>query len=106
MHQHHLCVQKNVQEGFDPELSLENMAGFEGSHGLYADLASGRVPAFSFIAPDQCDDQHGQSNAGPVCAFVEIHQGRDATDLVNEQRKVDSHNDSKYRVVKGRFNLR
>lgn len=34
-------------------------------------------------------------NAGPVCAFVEIHQSRDATDLVNEQRKVDSHNDSK-----------
>lgn len=60
---------QNVQEGFDPALSLKRMADFEGPSGLFADLASGRVSNFSFIAPDQCDDQHGQSNAGPACEF-------------------------------------
>jgi hypothetical protein len=27
------------------------------------------VPDFSFIAPNQCNDQHGRGNAGPVCDF-------------------------------------
>jgi phospholipase C len=58
---------QNVQEGFDPELGLTRMADFEGANGLFADLASGHVPSFSFIAPNQCDDQHGRSNAGPAC---------------------------------------
>ncbi len=60
---------QSVQEGFNPELSLQRMAGFEGARGLFADLASGHVPAFSFIAPNQCNDQHGRGNAGPECAF-------------------------------------
>ena len=38
-------------------------------HGLYADLKSGNVPAFAFIAPNQCDDQHGRGNADAFCAF-------------------------------------
>jgi hypothetical protein len=58
---------QNVQEGLDPDLSLKRMAGFGGKGGLFADLASDHVPSFSFIAPDQCDDQHGRSNAGPEC---------------------------------------
>jgi len=58
---------QNVQEGLDPDLSLQRMAGFGGKGGLFADLASDHVPSFSFIAPDQCDDQHGRSNAGPEC---------------------------------------
>jgi phosphatidylinositol-3-phosphatase len=58
---------QTVQEGFNPELSLKRMADFEGTNGLFADLASGHVPNFSFIAPNQCDDQHGRANAGPVC---------------------------------------
>ncbi|MGH9563506.1 MAG: alkaline phosphatase family protein, partial [Terracidiphilus sp.] len=60
---------QNVQQGFNPELSLKRMAGLEGQSGLFADLASGHVPAFSFIAPNQCNDQHGRGNAGPDCAF-------------------------------------
>jgi len=60
---------QNIQEGLNPELSLQRMAGFEGKGGLFADLASGHVPAFSFIAPNQCDDQHGRGNAGPNCAY-------------------------------------
>lgn len=60
---------RNVQEGADPHNSLNNIADFGGSHGLFADLSSGAVPAFSFIAPNQCNDQHGRGNAGPGCEF-------------------------------------
>ena len=60
---------KSVQEGHDPNLSLANVVGFEGHHGLFEDLNSGHVPAFSFIAPNQCTDQHGRGNAGPQCDF-------------------------------------
>jgi hypothetical protein len=60
---------QNVQEGLDPALSLKRMADFEGANGLFADLASGHVPSFSFIAPNQCNDQHGRGNAGPACEF-------------------------------------
>ena len=58
---------QNVQEGSNPDLSLKRMVDFEGKGGLYADLASGHVPTFSFIAPNQCNDQHGRSNAGAAC---------------------------------------
>jgi phosphatidylinositol-3-phosphatase len=60
---------QNVQQGFNPELSLSRMADFEGKGGLFADLSSGRLPALSFIAPNQCNDQHGRGNGGPVCEF-------------------------------------
>ena len=60
---------QNVQEGFDPDLSLKRMADFEGGNGLFADLASGRVSTFSLISPNQCNDQHGRSNGGPACEF-------------------------------------
>jgi hypothetical protein len=60
---------QNVQEGLDPLLSLKRMAGFEGTGGLFADLATDRVPSFSFVVPNQCHDQHGRSNAGPECAY-------------------------------------
>jgi hypothetical protein len=66
---------QNVQEGSNPELSLSRMADFEGTGSLFADLASGHVPAFSFIAPNQCNDQHGRGNAGPVCAFDTTNNG-------------------------------
>jgi len=60
---------QSVQEGQNPELSLKRVVGFGGPHGLFADLSSGRVPHFSFIAPNQCNDQHGRGNAGPQCDF-------------------------------------
>jgi hypothetical protein len=60
---------RSVQEGTDPRNSLRNVAGFQGAHGLFDDLASGRVPDFAFIAPNQCNDQHGRGNAGPACDF-------------------------------------
>lgn len=60
---------KSVQEGRDPNLSLNNVVGFQGQHGLFEDLGSGHAPYFSFIAPNQCNDQHGRGNAGPQCDF-------------------------------------
>jgi|SRR5215472_9859309 len=46
-----------------------NVAGFDGPSGLYADLAGGDVPSLAFIAPNQCDDQHGRGNGDKLCAF-------------------------------------
>ncbi|HEV2135118.1 MAG TPA: alkaline phosphatase family protein [Terracidiphilus sp.] len=60
---------KSVQDGYDRDNSLANVVGFEGPHGLYADLKSGNVPNFAFIAPNQCDDQHGRGNGDAFCAF-------------------------------------
>jgi len=60
---------QSVQEGHDPRNSLKNVVAFSGSHGLYADLASGNVPSLAFIAPNQCTDQHGRDNGGPQCDF-------------------------------------
>jgi phosphatidylinositol-3-phosphatase len=60
---------RSVQEGTNPRNSLANVVGFQGANGLFEDLGSGHVPVFSFIAPNQCNDQHGRGNAGPVCEF-------------------------------------
>lgn len=60
---------KSVQDGSDRNDSLTDVAGFDGQHGLYADLASDNVPTFAFIAPNQCDDQHGRGNGDAFCAF-------------------------------------
>jgi hypothetical protein len=42
---------------------------------LYGDLSSGRVPTYSFIAPNQCNDQHGRGNAGAFCNFDPVSDG-------------------------------
>ena len=60
---------RDVQEGRSPNNSLNNVVGFDGPRGLYADLASGEVPSLAFIAPNQCNDQHGRGNGDKYCAF-------------------------------------
>jgi hypothetical protein len=60
---------RNVQDGYHDKNSLANIVGFEGPRGLYADLAEGAVPSLAFIAPNQCDDQHGRGNGDAFCAF-------------------------------------
>jgi len=60
---------ESIQEGLNPELSFQRMAGFEGTGGFFYDLANNRVPAYSFVVPNQCHDQHGRGNAGPECAY-------------------------------------
>ena len=49
------------------EHGLGNVVGFDGPQGLFDDLASGHVPDFALIAPNQCHDQHGRPNAGAAC---------------------------------------
>jgi hypothetical protein len=57
----------NIQKNADPGNGLNNIAGFAGANGLYADLGAGDAPNFSFIAPNQCHDMHGLDNGGPLC---------------------------------------
>jgi phosphatidylinositol-3-phosphatase len=59
----------SVQEGQDPALSLSRTVSFEGPKGLYADLKEGTVPDFAFIAPNQCNDQHGRGNGTAFCNY-------------------------------------
>lgn len=59
----------DIQAGTRPNLSLANVVGFDGAKGLYADLAAGTVPNLAYIVPNQCDDQHGRSGAGPNCDY-------------------------------------
>ncbi len=69
---------RSVQEGWDANNSLKNTVDFDGANGLFADLSSGHVPSFSFIAPNQCNDQHGRGNAGPFCNFDPSDNGTQA----------------------------
>lgn len=66
---------QHVQLGTDPLVSFANMAGFDGLGGLWSDLAAGNTPNFSFIVPNQCNDQHGRGNAGPFCNFDPVSNG-------------------------------
>jgi phosphatidylinositol-3-phosphatase len=63
---------RSTQEGTNRRNTLKNSVGFEQ---LYADLGSGDVPALSFIAPNQCNDQHGRGNAGAFCNFDPVTDG-------------------------------
>jgi phosphatidylinositol-3-phosphatase len=65
---------QSVQEGTGA-LSLSHAVSFEGDRGLYGDLSSGHVPTYSFIAPNQCNDQHGRGNAGAFCNFDPLSDG-------------------------------
>jgi hypothetical protein len=69
---------KSVQDGADPDNSLANVVSFEGHDGLFADLGRGNSPSFSFIAPNQCNDQHGRGNAGAFCNFDPKSDGSQA----------------------------
>jgi hypothetical protein len=69
---------KSVQDGRDRDNSFANVVSFEGHGGLFSDLGSGDVPNFSFIAPNQCNDQHGRGNAGPFCNFDPNDDGSQA----------------------------
>jgi len=44
---------------------IPGIVSFEGPGGLWADLATGHVPTYSFVAPNQCHDQHGAGNYPP-----------------------------------------
>jgi len=65
---------ESVQEGKGAN-SLFNTVGFDGDNGLFGDLRSGNVPTYSFIAPNQCNDQHGRGNAGLLCNYDPVSDG-------------------------------
>jgi phosphatidylinositol-3-phosphatase len=68
---------QSVQEG-GPSIGMNNVVGFDGDNGLFGDLRSGKVPAFSFIAPNQCNDQHGRGNSTAFCNFDPNDNGTQA----------------------------
>jgi hypothetical protein len=59
----------SVQSGAVKGDTLANVVPWDGAGGLYADLAIGKVPNFSFIVPNQCDDQHGQGDSTVFCQY-------------------------------------
>jgi phosphatidylinositol-3-phosphatase len=63
----------------DVQSSPARLARIVDLSQLDADLASGNVPSYSFIAPDQCNDMHGRGggNTDP-CRFANV-QGLIAT---------------------------
>ena len=67
---------RNVQAGSDPLVSYAQMTAFDGAGGLWGDLASGDSPNFSFIVPNQCNDQHGRGNGTAFCAFDPNDDGK------------------------------
>jgi hypothetical protein len=69
---------QNVQEGTNPLVSYAQMAAFDGVGGLWGDLASGHLPNFSYIVPNQCNDQHGRGNGTAFCGFDPIDNGTQA----------------------------
>ena len=69
---------RSVQEGDEPGNSLDNIVPFDGPNGLWSDLRTGDVPTYSFIAPNQCNDQHGRGNAGAFCNYDPNDNGTQA----------------------------
>ena len=69
---------RDVQRGTNPMVSFAQMAGFDGAGGLWGDLASGKVPNFSYIVPNQCNDQHGRGNGTAFCGFDPNDNGAQA----------------------------
>jgi|HubBroStandDraft_3_1064219.scaffolds.fasta_scaffold13014_2 phospholipase C len=69
----------SVQESKSAHLAMGNVVAFEGANGLWADLGLGRVPSFAFIAPNQCNDQHGRGNGGAFCNFDPKSDGTQAS---------------------------
>src|SRR5262249_38059622 len=59
---------KSVQDGDPRDNSVANIVGFDGPKGLFADLATGDLPSLVFIAPNQCNDQHGKGGESAYCA--------------------------------------
>jgi len=66
---------QSVQEGYNANNSLANTVDFNGGDGLYADLATGKVPSLAFIVPNQCNDQHGRGNSDQGCNYDPVVDG-------------------------------
>jgi hypothetical protein len=69
---------QSVQQGTNPLASYANITGFDGMKGLWSDLGSGKVPHFSYIVPNQCNDQHGRGNSTAFCNYDPTSNGTQA----------------------------
>ena len=69
---------QTVQQGTNPLVSYSQMANFDGGHGLWSDLATGRVANLSYIVPNQCNDQHGRGNGTAFCNYDPNDNGTQA----------------------------
>ena len=67
---------RNVQQGTNSLVSFAQMTAFDGAGGLWSDLATGDVPNFLFIVPNQCNDQHGRGNGTAFCNFDPNSDGK------------------------------
>jgi phosphatidylinositol-3-phosphatase len=67
-----------VQQGTNPLLSYSQMSGFDGARGLWGDLATGKLANFSYIVPNQCNDQHGRGNGTAFCGYDPNDNGTQA----------------------------
>ncbi len=56
---------------------IPGVVSYEGANGLWADLATGHVPNFSFVVPNQCHDQHA-TGSYPFCAGDPLDNGMQA----------------------------
>ncbi len=69
----------NVQAGTNAKNNLTNTVGFDGANGLFADLRAGTAPTYSFIVPNQCNDQHGRGNSTAFCNYDPGSDGTQAS---------------------------
>jgi hypothetical protein len=69
---------QNVQQGTNPQVSYAQVVGFDGANGIWADLRSGKGPNFSYIVPNQCNDQHGRGNSTAFCNYDPNDDGTQA----------------------------
>ena len=67
--------------------NLPHTKSFDGPDGVYAEVASGDLAPFIFIAPNQCNDMHGRGAAkalgvnggvGPFCTYDPNDNGTQA----------------------------
>jgi len=69
---------QSIQQGTNPLASYANITSFDGMKGLWSDLGSGKVPHFSYIVPNQCNDQHGRGNGTAFCGYDPNDNGTQA----------------------------
>jgi hypothetical protein len=69
---------RDIEDGTNPNDSLANAVPYDQIGGLWADLGSGNVPSYSFIVPNQCNDQHGRGNGTAFCNFDPNDNGTQA----------------------------
>ncbi len=69
---------QDVQDGTTKGVGYGNMSAFDGYNGLWSALGSGKVPNYSFIVPNQCNDQHGRGNSTAFCNYDPTSNGTQA----------------------------